>query len=338
MLRLMQRVCWNTRGWQIPSGSTNEKGFPRENGFGHEEWNFQLTDTWNGYVFPYTYLVPQHKILEKNKGKFDVGFFSRHQEQKEWILIGIHHNAQLIEEVEYPKIIKNFTDNEIFARRAEELLSATTRFKTYEEALKEVTDAFKKSYIRVKSPVSEIEIFQQPITIVKPSNHRFKSFTYVDKFPASKRRTNDLKLLPSALAEDGYYRESPRNLKIIIPKHNKLSNSFCNWLVSKGISAKREENYIDVLFEVAGVNYIAELKVAYGVGTTKSIRESLGQLLEYNYYPGRSMKGQWIIVLDQKPMDSDFEYIDNLRTNRHLPLFVGWQFESEFCFYPTCEI
>jgi hypothetical protein len=322
----------------MPSGSTTEKGFPGDNGFGHEEWNFQVTDTWNGYVFPYTYLVPQQIILDKNKGTFDIGFFSRHQEQNKWIFIGIHRNAQLIEDDEYPKIIKSFSDEEIFARRADELFSATARFKTYEDALKEVTDAFRKPYIRIKSPVSDIEFFPQPIPIEKPSNHRFKSFTYVDRFPASKIKSHDSKRSPSALAEDGYYRESPSNLKRIIPKHNKLSNRFCRWLITKGISAKQEENYIDIIFEVGNENYMAELKIVYGVGTTKAIRESLGQLLEYNHYPGRHVKGKWLIVLDQKPMDSDFKYIDNLRTERYLPVFVGWQAEADFHFYPKWEI
>jgi len=44
MTAILQRVCWNTRGWTMPSGSTQERGFPGENGFGHEEWNFQTAD------------------------------------------------------------------------------------------------------------------------------------------------------------------------------------------------------------------------------------------------------------------------------------------------------
>ena len=206
MLRLLQRICWNTRGWQMPSGSTTEKGFPGENGFGHEEWNFQLEDTWNSHIFPYTYQVPQQKILNENKGKFDIGFFSRHQEKNEWIFVGIHHNAQLIADNEYPKIINEFTDREVFARRANELLSATHRFNTYDEALTEVTDAFIKHYVRVKTPVSGVEIFTQPIPIEKPANHRFKSFTYVEKFHENNTTSHALKSTFSALAEDGYYR------------------------------------------------------------------------------------------------------------------------------------
>jgi len=338
VLRLMQRVCWNTRGWQLPSGSTNERGFPGENGFGHEEWNFQLSDKWKEFIFPYTYLVPQQKILDKNKGVFSVGFFTRHQERNEWLFLGIHHNAELIRDDEYPKIISAFTKNGIFDRRAEELLSVTNRFKTKNAALREVIGSFKKKYIRVKSPVSEIEVFPQPIVIEKPSNHRFKSFTYVDSFPSKLTIKRKSRQLRSALAEDGYYRELSSKLKIIIPRHNKLSVDFCAWLKKRGVSAKQEENYIDVLFEIKRTHYIAELKVVYGVGTTKAIREALGQLLEYNYYPGREAKKQWMIILDQAPVKTDYDYIDKLIQELNLPLRVGWRSNQEFEFYPEWRI
>lgn len=335
MLNLMQRVCWNTRGWQLPSGSTNEKGFPGKNGFGHEEWNFQLSDTWNGFIFPYTYLIPQQRILDKHKGLFNIGFFTRHQERNEWLFLGVHHNAELIQDGEYPKIIKTLKKGGVFERRADELLSATNRFKTRKAALKEVTDAFEIPYIRIKSPVSDVELFSQPILIDKPSNHRFKSFTYVDKFPIANKRERSIRQLRSALAEDGYYRESSSKLRIIIPKHNKLSNDFTAWLKSKGVSAKQEENHIDILFKIGGIEYIAELKVVYGVGTTKAIREALGQLLEYNYYPGRNAKKQWMIVLDQSPLKTDKDYIKKLGKEMGIPLRLGWQTDKGFEFYPA---
>jgi len=334
VLNLMQRVCWNTRGWQLPSGSTTEKGFPGKNGFGHEEWNFQLSDTWNEFVFPYTYLIPQQKILDQNQGVFNIGFFARHQEKKEWLFIGIHHNAELISDNEYPEIIKAFNRDGVFKRRADELLSATNKFKTQKAALKEVVDAFRSPYIRIKCRVADIEIFPQPISIEKPSNYRFNSFTYVNSFPSRKSSSPNNRQQRSALAEDGYYRELSSKLKIILQKHNTLSNDFAEWLKSQGISVTQEENYIDILFNVNGVDYIAELKVVYGVGTTKAIREALGQLFEYNYYPGREKKNEWMVVLDQSPLQADQNYIENLIKEFNLPLRVGWQSDKGFEFFP----
>jgi hypothetical protein len=52
METILQRMVWNTRGWQMPSGATNEKGFPSDTGFGHEEWNLQREDAFREHVYP----------------------------------------------------------------------------------------------------------------------------------------------------------------------------------------------------------------------------------------------------------------------------------------------
>ncbi|MEI7840062.1 MAG: hypothetical protein WCJ11_06135 [Methylococcaceae bacterium] len=178
-MRLMQRICWNTKQWQSPTGSTNETGFPNQNKFAHEEWNFQLSDCWNGFIFPYFYLTPQQERLDESGGKFDVGFFTQDQENKKWFLVGIHHDVQLIDQGEYRKIIKTFEDNGIFERRAKELSKVSGKFKTHEAALKEVKDAFTVPYVRFKAPISGIELFSQLLEIERPSCVRFATFTYL---------------------------------------------------------------------------------------------------------------------------------------------------------------
>lgn len=39
MLFCFKPVAWNTNGYRGPSGAKFNSGFPKENGFGHEEWN-----------------------------------------------------------------------------------------------------------------------------------------------------------------------------------------------------------------------------------------------------------------------------------------------------------
>ncbi len=137
------------------------------------------------------------------------------------------------------------------------------------------------------------------------------------------------------LLEDAYYRESPARLKIIIPRHNKLSNEFCLWLArAYKIDPVQEKQSIDIRFILRGQSVIVELKVCFGAGTARSIREALGQLLEYNHYPGRSINDVWLVILDNEPSSSDREYIDRLRKNPRLPLTIGWQKNGGFSFHP----
>ena len=137
------------------------------------------------------------------------------------------------------------------------------------------------------------------------------------------------------LLEDSYYRESPARLKVIVPRHNRLSNQFCEWLrKTHAVTAIQEQQRVDVRFRFSGRAVIAELKICFGVGPTKSIREALGQLFEYNHYPAREPSETWLIVLDEEPSPDDRRYIDTLREARDLPISLGWRAGRGFAFHP----
>jgi hypothetical protein len=138
------------------------------------------------------------------------------------------------------------------------------------------------------------------------------------------------------LKEESYYRETSARQNKIIPLHNKLSNDFRKWLYEEHfIGAGQEQQRVDIRFRHRNQIIVAELKVCRGVGPRKSIREALGQLLEYNYYPARDSADSWLIVLDRPPSDTDRNFIDILREERDLPLTVGWRRAGTFSFYPA---
>lgn len=91
---------------------------------------------------------------------------------------------------------------------------------------------------------------------------------------------------------------------------------------------------MDVRFRYRDRTVIAELKVCFGPGTTRSIREALGQLLEYNHYPAREPSETWLIVLDEEPSSDDRRYIDTLCDARTLPVSLGWRSGRGFAFHP----
>lgn len=136
-----------------------------------------------------------------------------------------------------------------------------------------------------------------------------------------------------SLIEDAYYRESKAVLKVIVPRHNRLSNDFVRWLKAEhGISAFQEQDRIDIQFNLRGRSHVAELKVCFGVDARRSIREALGQLFEYNHYPKRRCAEVWLIVLDEPPSADDRMFVENLQNNRGLPVTIGWQVQEGFRF------
>lgn len=127
------------------------------------------------------------------------------------------------------------------------------------------------------------------------------------------------------LAEDAYPRATPSSLRLILPRHNALSNSFANWLELNGYSQIcQEKDLVDVEFVHLGELCRAELKVCHGISSTLAIREALGQLLEYNHYGIRKPAKRWLVVLDQVPTSEDKEFVNRLRTRLGLPVHLGW--------------
>jgi hypothetical protein len=148
-----------------------------------------------------------------------------------------------------------------------------------------------------------------------------------------RRKSSARQTRRDSLIEDAYYRETQAVLKIIVPLHNKLSNSFVHWLKAEhGVTAAQEQDRIDIQFDLKGKSNLAELKVCFGVETRNSIREALGQLFEYNHYPNRRCADVWLIVLDKAPSENDLTFIQNLKDERDLPLVIGWQVLGGFMF------
>jgi hypothetical protein len=341
MIAMLQRLCWNSSGWRLPTGSSSEGGYPGEMGFGHEEWNFQTGDACDGNVYGYLYYSPSKQARQKSGGHFQIAFWAFHPETHEKLLVGYYHDATLPTLGDYKRLDAYFRDQGIYDRRANELLAAVPSLGV-NRAREEVTNAVMKHWLSFKCPVDKVEVLSDYVPLPdrvqgKSITLRFNRPTHVSEIPSTKELKEitveehaRIERRTTPLAEDGYYREFGARLKYILPRHNILSNQFSAWLRKKGhTDVRQEKSGVDIEFTSGSDLCRAELKVCYGVGTTKAIREALGQLLEYNYYGNREPAKRWFIILDQQPSSNDRSYVANLRTKVGLPLVLGWQEEPE---------
>ncbi|MFW9844336.1 MAG: hypothetical protein ACFFEV_07160 [Candidatus Thorarchaeota archaeon] len=135
------------------------------------------------------------------------------------------------------------------------------------------------------------------------------------------------------LSESDYTRITPAMYRVIEPKHNKLANQFRTWLATNDFEDIRlEQENIDVRFARGNSSFMAELKVVYDMGTTRSIREAMGQVFEYNLYPGRNLFDSWLIILDKKPIETDLSYIERINEVQNIPINLGWRKRKQFEF------
>lgn len=135
------------------------------------------------------------------------------------------------------------------------------------------------------------------------------------------------------LSESDYTRITPAMYRVIEPKHNILANQFKEWLLTSGFEEVHlEQDNIDVKFIGGNTSFMAELKVVYDLGTTRSIREAMGQVFEYNLYPERNPFDSWLVILDKKPRESDLSYIGRVQNEFDIPLNLGWRRQKKFQF------
>jgi len=339
---MLQRVCWNTSDWRLPTGNAGDGGYPSEMGFGHEEWNFQMEDALDRYVFGYVYFQPSNQVIARSGGFFDIGFWAIHHESKDKFLVGYYHKATLATKEDLLRLDRHFQRSGIYDRRVTELLAVAP--KLGEQSARKVLNVLGEFDLRFKCPVDQVEVLAESRRVLlddavdgKSIGLYFARPTYITRLPTaavprSRQRASRVTTGRSTpLAEDGYFREIGARSRRILRRHNALSNRFADWLRNRGYTEVLQEAWgVDVEFRSDSALWRAELKICHPVGTTKSIREALGQLFEYNYFGMRQPADRWLIVIDEEPLDADLEYIERIRREFSLPLSLAWQTGDDF--------
>ncbi|MCF2138279.1 MAG: hypothetical protein K9W43_13690 [Candidatus Thorarchaeota archaeon] len=215
----------------------------------------------------------------------------------------------------------------------------------------------------LKCPIEEVVVFPEPIPIDKylkqlmSRTNVFGKYTrpmylpvypvILNKFGSSRIITTELSLdVESGLSEDHpevYKSETsnPHDISYIqyelrsrtreyCTKEFELVNRFMVWLkTAYGIKSFKEIRYIDLCFDYNGLSFGVEAK--YSDGALRfPIRAALGQILEYNFYPGRVPKNHWILLLNREPNKADQSWVDKLEIG--VPLSLCWDTENGFEF------
>lgn len=328
---LIQRLCWNPNGYQFPAGETLEfdKGFAGKHGFGYEEWNFNTNDIIEGFCYGYIYQTPK---AYKNK-KYNIWFFTKDKKGSDF-LIGLYKNAEFINEDQRNRLRERFKqEQEIYLRRKQELkklnhinsLSLTSR--QVENYILGNTDGENYTFpLNIKVKPSDIILLEKPIPIKMLFKERLnyhyttaenisKKNAKLDPLYAHYKNVENLKLSNDDLSEICYSRNSINSSeKLITPLHKILSNKFKRYLLGdkKFNSVEQEDKGIDIIATKENEEYMFELKIITTPYARHAIREALGQLLEYNYYPTRTKFKYMNIVINRKPSNEEIKWCKNL--------------------------
>ncbi|WP_052954935.1 HNH endonuclease [Microvirga vignae] len=181
---VLQRICWNTSGWQRPDGSAKlDKGYAGAHGYAHEEWNFQLSDAYKGHVYGYVYTAPRVKAGQT----FDILFYAINPANKEKRIVGAYNGATLVDASDYKGLLNHFENSGILARRTSELAAAKLASARISPAA-DVRRSITKKWLKIKCPVDKVIMFPNSILLsdiigARTVGHHFTTYTSIDISP-----------------------------------------------------------------------------------------------------------------------------------------------------------
>ncbi len=323
----ISRICYNDEGWLFPSGrkdkAVNKDSYEQKNGFGHEEWLLDFSKIIDGYH--YGFLQPLNGYHHAGN-TYDIHLFFYTQNAGK-VYIGCIKNAECIDEDEAKRVLSIYKKKKWY----DEMLTTVANVPADPNLLRKESHQIFNVRFKIKDFV-DYTSNPKHISQEDPSTRglyyklmdKRGDFVFDESFGAISHPTKRSKTRERKPAEfksenavhGGVYERVSYN-----PIHNKVQNSIRNLLLSSReyTDVIEEKNYVDLTAKhKSGETHFFEIKT----NTARlSIREALGQILEYSDYPD-DIRASRLIIVSVKPLDeSDRRYMKHLREKYHIPVW-----------------
>lgn len=317
------RICWNTNNWERPSGkegkSKNDNSYEKIVSYGHEEWLLDDSRIMSdGYH--YGFLQAMNVGSGKHIGQtYDIHLFTI-SPTKQKIYIGCLHNAIGVDRKEGEAVYEHYKNRGWIKEMEEEVRFVGGK-----------PNDFKPQFLfNVKFKFSEAEIFRSNQPILKPDSifHRYKLMEKKADFQFLLDKENKIKTLDTT----SIVRTNKFGETLIDPRHKKIQNAvvellkdqYINLCLEKGEESLTSGQRVDIkgIYKKTNEWHYFEVKTS---SAKQSIREALGQILEYSFYDNKSARATKLyIVGPEKPNEKDIDYIKKLREMYNLPIWFRW--------------
>jgi len=335
----ISRLAFNTNGWIQPSGSygksPSKDSYEAQNGFGHEEWLFDVSKLINGYH--YGFLEPVRKQHQAYAGKtYNVWLFTIDSKSKKRYWVGEIEKIEVIEKEEAEFAFKKYQELGWYSELEQQIEAADGNLTAFTNWHNHYVDLFnvrfKPEYLKVNDPYIELPENHPVINI---SRYNFTHFYDVFKIETDHEFTflsgyNSESDDDSGIESKSHVREL-KSIEITY-LHNAISKKLTTFLRQKyGAANVVPEhpagivgNRIDIVVksDTEGLTFY-EIKTYNSIKT--SIREAIGQLMEYAFYPDKNYASQLIILTQKHPeFDEEVSYVKFIRNKYKVPLYYQW--------------
>ncbi len=314
------RICYNTSEWKRPSGlqgkDTNKDCYERKQGFGHEEWLFDESKIINGYH--YSFLQPMGHFIYAGQIK-DVHLFFYSKDFGK-LYLGIIHNVECLTEKQAKDATKIYEKNGWLKEMKSDIIAIGGNATALDDN--------KYSLFNIRFKINDVDINLSNPRIISQDDPSTKATYYklyhkkgdiiFSDVPDNKHSVHRGMLIKS---EKTVVFNTDIRRTYYDPQHNKMQNAIKKILVMSGEykDVVLEKNYVDITAtQKNGKIDFYELKTA---AAKASIREAIGQILEYAHYPNDKHADRLIIVGPNKPDKYDRMYLQYLRDTYKLPIW-----------------
>ena len=336
----LARVCWNTLGWQRPSGPVGKSTTAGNHessqfaGFGGEEWLFNYERLIDGYH--YGFLQPLNSGTDEatHAGRdFNIRLFSRNETTEEYYYVGRLLNAHVLTNEEREKAEKIYMQNGWRDEMQRELQEAggTGTVEMGDYAPGPFNVRFRPADVVRPDTVDGLEL-------IDDINEWTNSVRY-KLFNDYRRHIVDPDLIHDGAGARVIFKERPENKKgprqrqtrgqqiELAGLHDKVQDRLVTWLkkqypnqaVSKEAYIEPYGTRIDVVRKRPdGGLVFYEVKVYAHIKAC--VREALGQLLEYAHWTDNDLSQELVIVSFHSANPKVAEYLEKLEATYGLPI------------------
>ena len=342
----LARMTFNTEGWCMPSGpygkSKDKSSHEVRNGFGHEEWLCDTDKQVDGYH--YAFLEPIYKFADKGTYEdriFNLRLYTIHGETKDRDWVGLIRNAEVLTPAKAEQIWDYYKaqgwldqmreDIEAIGGNPDGLPQRDNAIQLFNIRFRpeDLTQYDLSSPIPRDNPVYESSRYvlmnPKPGYETPDTEQDTDSFNFDDQ-PATPAKHGapssgcKYERKPKIVESHALHEQICRNLHKYLAETKKLGYDHVKREVPAGYEGKR----IDMVVKTPHREFIFYEVKTYPV-LQYSIREAIGQILEYTHWPDQD-KAAKLIILTQphKNYSKAAKYMATLRKKLGIQIYYQY--------------
>ena len=333
----VSKICWNYNAWLKPSGldgkSRDKKSYERMYKFGHEEWLFDFDKLIDGYHF--AALQPIGKFRDKYIGSvFNIALYSVNSNGALWYWVAEIKNVEAIARELEAEAIEKYRETGWLDEMTSDLKAIGADEKRF------LASVQTEGLFNIRFRPEDVSWFgAEPVPFGAHEEILHTRYTLLTKASViSDRRPSSagssaqgnpgLMFSGKKWKEPNDGKRAPNQQTVIqcLQLHTDIQNSLLKYLEKNNLShkvelevGKSDGGSIDlVMRKENGTNVFYEVKTY--VSAKMSIREAVGQLMEYSYYPDTKLADE-LVVVSQAPLGEDgMRYIKMLNKKFSIPI------------------